>query len=436
MARFLFASVPLIGHVNPAVPIAKELIMRGHEVGWYAGRRFRGQIEGLGARFFPRKTARDFDAVHVEEAFPEKRRLSGLASLKFDVKHLFLDSIPGHRLDLIDILGRFPADALVSDSAFFGIETLRQDLKCGWAAYGISCLCYQSADTAPFGPGLLPGGQTFGRARNRVLNYFAEYVVGRDVVKHYDRIRSSLGLGPSHDYVTNVIVNTVDLYIQPSIASFEYPRGDLPRTVHFIGAFSPKPSAAFTPPPWWNELQTDSPVVHVTQGTLSTDFRDLLIPTLRALDKEDCLVIATTGGKPAESIGLTPWPQNARLASYVPHHRLLPWVDVMVTNGGYGGVQQALAHGVPLVAAGHTEEKPEVCARIRWSGAGIDLRTGKPAPACIRRAVKKVLETPRFKMNAQRLQAEYRRYDPPRLAADLLERLAATKRPILRPETH
>jgi UDP:flavonoid glycosyltransferase YjiC (YdhE family) len=30
----------------------------------------------------------------------------------------------------------------------------------------------------------------------------------------------------------------------------------------------------------------------------------------------------------------------------------------MVTNGGYGGVQAALANGVPLVVAGATEEKP------------------------------------------------------------------------------
>jgi hypothetical protein len=42
----------------------------------------------------------------------------------------------------------------------------------------------------------------------------------------------------------------------------------------------------------------------------------------------------------------------------------------MVTNGGYGGVQQALANGVPLVVAGDSEDKPEVAARVRWSGTG------------------------------------------------------------------
>jgi UDP:flavonoid glycosyltransferase YjiC (YdhE family) len=78
-----------------------------------------------------------------------------------------------------------------------------------------------------------------------------------------------------------------------------------------------------------------------------------------------------------------------------------------------------------------TEEKPEICARIHWSGAGINLKTNKPAPIRIRQAVKKVLETPRFRKNAQRLKAEYRQYDSSKLTADLLEQLAYTKRPIL-----
>ena len=62
---------------------------------------------------------------------------------------------------------------------------------------------------------------------------------------------------------------------------------------------------------------------------------------------------------------------------------LLPHVDAMVTNGGYGGVQQALAHGVPLVVAGDSEDKPEVAARVQWSGAGINLHTGRPSPAMV-----------------------------------------------------
>ena len=84
-------------------------------------------------------------------------------------------------------------------------------------------------------------------------------------------------------------------------------------------------------------------------------------------------------------------PANVRLERFVPHDLLLPHVDVMVTNGGYGGVQQALANGVPLVVAGDSEDKPEVAARVQWSGTGVNLHTGRPSPAMVARAVRRVL---------------------------------------------
>jgi UDP:flavonoid glycosyltransferase YjiC (YdhE family) len=47
--------------------------------------------------------------------------------------------------------------------------------------------------------------------------------------------------------------------------------------------------------------------------------------------------------------------------------------------------------GVPLVVAGDTEDKPEVAARVTWSGVGITLRTGRPRPDRLRAAVRRRL---------------------------------------------
>ena len=106
----------------------------------------------------------------------------------------------------------------------------------------------------------------------------------------------------------------------------------------------------------------------------------------------------------------------------------------MITNGGYNGVQMALAYGVFLVAAGQSEDKPEVCARIEWTGVGINLKTGKPSQQQIRSAVRKLLADHRYKTRAKDFQTAIRQYDAPRLAATLLEQLAATKQPVLRTE--
>jgi UDP:flavonoid glycosyltransferase YjiC (YdhE family) len=138
--------------------------------------------------------------------------------------------------------------------------------------------------------------------------------------------------------------------------------------------------------------------------------------------------VATTGGPDPEPLRAA-LPANVRLERFIPHDLLLPHVDVMVTNGGYGGVQQALANGVPLVVAGDSEDKPEVAARVHWSGTGIDLRTGKPSPAKITKAVRTILADPAFTVRARALQAEIAATSPlDTITAELLE-LCAEVRP-------
>lgn len=123
-------------------------------------------------------------------------------------------------------------------------------------------------------------------------------------------------------------------------------------------------------------------------------------------------------------------PANARVERFIPHAVLLPHVDVMVTNGGYNGVLTALAHGVPLVAAGRSEDKQEVSARIAWAKAGIDLKTDTPSAEQLAIAVRRVLCEPIFRRNAERIQADFAQHDGPTEAAMLLEQLAQTKRPV------
>ena len=161
--------------------------------------------------------------------------------------------------------------------------------------------------------------------------------------------------------------------------------------------------------------------MHVTQGTLdNADLGRLLLLTIDALSNDDVLVVATTGGPDPEPLrsGL---PNNARLERFIPHDVLLPRVDVMVTNGGYGGVQQALAHGVPLVVAGDSEDKPEVAARVQWSGTGINLHTGRPSKAMAARAVRRVLARPSYRTRARVAAEEIAASDP---LGDITARLA------------
>jgi MGT family glycosyltransferase len=260
-----------------------------------------------------------------------------------------------------------------------------------------------------------------------------DHILFRDVNRFYDRIRTQVGLPKSRDGLFNDAISP-HLYLQGTIPSFEYPRSDLAPQIHFIGAFLAAQSPDFDPPAWWGEIeQSRRPVIHVTQGTEHTDPSSLIEPTIRALAGEEVLVVATTGGLPTETVKIDPLPDNVRIERFIPHAHLLPYVTIMVTNGGYGGTQNALAHGVPLIAAGRTEEKPEVCARIAWSGAGINLKIDRPKPEQVLHAVREMLANARYENRAEELRAEFQRHNAPEEACDLLERLATTQQPVTTP---
>jgi UDP:flavonoid glycosyltransferase YjiC (YdhE family) len=132
------------------------------------------------------------------------------------------------------------------------------------------------------------------------------------------------------------------------------------------------------------------------------------------------LVIAV----PVQGGPLGDLPVNVRAEPFIPFDRLLPHVDVMVSNGGYGGTQMALAHGIPLMVAGEIEDEMEVAARVEWTDAGINLRQQRPSPDQVRRAVREVLANPRYQENGGAIGASFVKYDAPTRASELLESLA------------
>lgn len=52
-AKFLICTISEIGHVSPALPIARELVDRGHQVYWYTSGKFQAKVESTGAHFTP-----------------------------------------------------------------------------------------------------------------------------------------------------------------------------------------------------------------------------------------------------------------------------------------------------------------------------------------------------------------------------------------------
>lgn len=422
MADFLLNTATVPGHVNPVLPISRKLVERGHEVVWLSGRGFSERIEATGAQFLPWPEDMDATVPAGQDKFPRLRELEGVAAAKYLIR-ISLDLCP-MQIEAIDaaLLG-FPADVLVSDTFIFGPYLKSEMLGLPSAFISFTPLSISSRDTAPYGLGVLPGNSAFTRARNRLQNYFAERILFRDINAHANEVRRELGLGPLDGPFLRAAFEIPTLVMHTSTLAFEYPRSDLPEHIHFIGPVLLEPDPAFVPPDWWSDLNGPDPVILVNQGTVAVDPEDLIVPAVAGLKDEQVLNIVV----PVQASELGSLPGNVRAAPFIPFGNLLPHVDVMVTNGGYGGTQMALAHGIPLVVAGNTEDKMEVAARVEWAGAGINLRRKRPSPVEVRDAVKRVLVNPVYRENARRIQDDFARHDAPTRAAELLEALVGGK---------
>lgn len=423
MARYLFAPIPVTGHVNPGLPIARELVERGHDVRFYSTPRFRNAIERIGARYVPVQHALRIDE-ELMDAWPGRPQ-GGLAQIRYDVKNIFIEFIRGALKDLEAELRREPADVVVADNTSAVVEALHHKLGVAWAVYGITVLGMSSRDTAPFGLALPPSSTPLGRIRNRFLNWFVDRVIFGEANRYNEQLRRELGLPPLgrglFDFST-----AADLYLQGSAPSFDYPRTDLPANVHYIGATTPDAPAEWVQPAWWGELHGRR-VILVTQGTINNDYDQLIRPAIRALAEENVLVVVTTGSRAPSAVNIDPLPSNVVVERFVPYALLMPHVDVLLTNGGYGSIQIALAHGVPVIAIGKTEDKAEIANRVEWTGVGVGLKVRIPTVAQIRDAVTRVITTPTYAARAEAMRYELAGLDAPTSGADLLEELAGVE---------
>jgi MGT family glycosyltransferase len=214
------------------------------------------------------------------------------------------------------------------------------------------------------------------------------------------------------------------LYLVPTTAEFDYGRGDLPRSVHYVGPCLWNRPAEERPPAWLEALPRDQPWVHVTEGTMHTQEPLLLRAAARGLGGRPMHVIMTSGGRrdPA-TLDLGPRAGNVHVERWIAHEYLLPRTDVLVTTGGAGTVMTALEAGVPLVVVPTEWDKPENAHRVVEAGAGVRLAPGRLTPARLRAAVERVLGEPSFRDNARRLAASLAACRGPARAAELLEGL-------------
>lgn len=435
MASILVCAVPTPGHVGPMRIVARHLQARGHVVTLLTGALFREDVERDGCRFIALDEAADFDyrdpSVTVEGALgdcPETTEYNALPvgdeQMAFALEHVFAASIPVTSAQLRALIDIHSIQAVVYDSLFTGIlPLLRRHSRPAMIMIGVTPLALSTNDAMFFGP-RIPPAVLPPALRALELRTETESASLQRIHAAFNAAMLRSGAAPLDRSFTDHMILDADACVQLSTPGFEYQRIDLPGHVTLAGPLPFPTSEPDEVQALWDS-DDSRPLVIVSQGTLANkDLQQLIGPTLRALEHLPLRVLATTGGREYGGLRV---PRNARVRPFIPFAHWLPGAAVVVTNGGYGTVQYALAAGVPLVVAGEGEDKSEVGTRTVMAGCGINLGTSTPATGDIQRAVTSVLSCPGYRDRAVAIAAQGRRLDALECVSRQLARLMAAR---------
>lgn len=386
--RILFTFMGGTGHFIPLISVARAAEDKGHTVTFGCGPSMRATVEAAGFTVFP------FGSGTAKP--PERRPLRPLDAAREDqeFRDNFARSGAHQRIPYSMALCReWQPDILVCDETDFGSMIAAECLE------------------IPYAVVLVMAAGSFVRAD----------VVGEVL----NELRAAHGLAP--DSALNMLWHY--LALSPFPPTFRDPAYPLPSTGHSFCPVVPQTdnNAAL---PWLLSLP-ERPTVYFTLGTVfNMESGDLFTRVLTGLRDLPINVIVTIGSylNPAE---LGPQPDHVYIERFIDQDLILPHCQLVVSHGGSGSVSGTLLHGRPSVLIPLGADQPLNAARCQQLGLAEVLDPITVTPPSVQTAVANVLANSSYREVAERLRDEFVALPGPMYVIELLEQLAAAKRPVI-----
>ena len=353
----LMLNLPFAGHTNPTLPLARELVRRGHRVTYVNAEPFRRRIVETGAEFVP---YRDFPAAPSEN---KKKRGSFRAA--FDTAM----ALPG------------PYDVLLYEMFFYpGIEVAKRK--------GIPCVRQFSQPAW--------SEETWKNAPP-VFRLSAK-LIDRQVLTRSDARDMGFAGSSLRD---GIIKRQPELNIVYLPEQFQSCRASFDDRYLFLVPPS-VPSASDLRIPY-DELKR--PLVYISLGSIISN-RGFCRECIRAFGNRDFSVILNTGKIPPETLGSIP--ENIRAYSFVPQIEVLGHADVFLTHCGMNSINEALTLGVPMVAMPFLNDQITNAKRLAELGLAKKVRSFPSRGKELYQAVCGVYADGRYKQNAEAMRGAIR----------------------------
>ncbi len=371
MSRVLIYTSPARGHLYPMMDIAIALQGAGHHVVVQTLADERERLAAAGVEH--RAIAPAIEALALEDyrgADPMARILRA-----FDT---WLARAPHEVDDLRAACDALAPELLVVDANTWGAAAFAESRGRPWALFMPYALPLASPDTPAFGLGFAPPRHALDRLRDRAIRT-VQGAATRSRIGRLDRLRGELGVPGVGSF--DGVFTRADVVLYRTAVPFDYPRAQWPANVHPIGPglWAPPGEA----PAWLRELPRPRTLVSV-----STELQEdgaIIETALRALADQPGSVIVTTASLDPERFRAPR--EHVRITRFLPHAAVVSEVDVVVTHGGMGTTQRALAAGVPVCVVPWGRDQSETARRVEQSGAGVMVPRRRLTPERLRTAV-------------------------------------------------
>ncbi len=411
--KILFANVPADGHFNPLTGLATHLLSRGYDVRWYSSATYGEKIKNMQIPFYPFKKGLEVTGTNVETIFPGRAKIDNkIKRLNFDIINFFTLRGPEYFADIKEIYKTFPFDIMIADCIFSAIPLVKEKMNIPVISIGVVPLFETSVNVPPSGLGLVPSFTVTGKLKQAWLRFVAKHFLFKESNKVFKTVMNDYGIDTNGLNLFDAMVKKSSLLLQSGTPGFEYYRSDLGDNIRFIGSLLPHKVNNQRQQWFDNRLNQYERVVLVTQGTVEKDVEKILVPALEAFKNTQTLVVATTGGDGTSLLREKYPDDNFIIEDFIPFDDVMPYADVYVSNGGYGGVMLAIENQLPMVVAGVHEGKNEINARIGYFNLGINLKTETPSPAALRAAVETIFAEKMYRGNVIKLRQEFEQYEP------------------------
>ena len=389
--RIAFFCIPAHGHTNPMLPVAAELVRRGHSIRFYSFGGtgglpdFSDRIRKTGAEFVSCDAC--MPAVSAEEVAGLKRVSITEMTVQSIRITLAMDSF------LAEEFRMFRPDVVYTDSA------------CFWGklnAWKHHVPMVVSTSTFAF---------------NQLSSQYMKHPPGEiaDMVFGLPRIGRALkSMEPYGYHVKNPLSlvqsdNRTDSVVYTS-------RRFQPYAGSFSGHY------AFVGPSLFSNVVPDKrkkrPLVYISMGTVINDRPDFYGKCFEALKDVNADVLISCGNAVDRGkLGVPP--ENFELQPYVNQLDVLSRADVFITHCGMNSVSESLYMAAPMVLYPQTGEQFAVAKRAAELGAGVLLKDDSVGG--IRAAVQEILEHTSYRDAAEACSRDFRSCSGPSGAADFIE---------------